>query len=508
MSRPIILLLLVAICWCGSANAQGLPSVEKLISDHDTNGDGKLEINEVNETPLVRKFSRWDSDGDGVVLASEIIKYRAKFGIAADGSKLAQAKPPRGKNGTEAKSKLLPVPMPTELTRADSKTQLTRLERKNSAYVLKTEFHAPQGDHYVVITDHKTKAFLEPLHRLAKHHNGTLLEIDNLATLHLDRNSAKLLLARLQTLQPKFVAVAPRIESFRENMLLHLWELLAEIDEDPQLDAYPGILVASQSDGLARLVEQSIAYRSKSKEQLKPLAISQVPSQTELRSMQKSAILRRQFESLGIRTPIIDVYAARAAGAPKLEGEFVWNLATTTSKRIIHSFSDEITETLDSSNLVIMHGHGSPGMSCSIHISAIPQDFSGKLLLTGSCFSASPKRSDFVNLRSVPGGYAMTDEDAFILRAIDNGAVASLGHMRLSNGFPHLYPVLESWLRGETIGQSYQQLINGLLEKNQFDSRELMMDAETPKKRNPKLNKLLYVLIGDPALQPMVKLID
>ena len=102
----------------------------------------------------------------------------------------------------------------------------------------------------------------------------------------------------------------------------------------------------------------------------------------------------------------------------------------------------------------------------------------------------------------------MTDEDAFVLRAIDCGAIATFGHMRFSYGFSHLYPVLESWMRGETIGQSYQQLINGLIEKNQFDSSALVMDATTLKGKMPKQNVLLYVLVGDPALQPLVKMMD
>ena len=81
-------------------------------------------------------------------------------------------------------------------------------------------------------------------------------------------------------------------------------------------------------------------------------------------------------------------------------------------------------------------------------------------------------------------------------------------HMRLSQGFPHLYTVLESWLRGETIGQSYQQLINGLIEKSHFDSRALVVDTETLTGKRPKQNVLLYVLVGDPALQPLVKMMD
>ncbi|MDP6556102.1 MAG: hypothetical protein QGG71_15645 [Pirellulaceae bacterium] len=510
--------LLVAMIACSSVQAQQLPSqqlpsVEKLIADHDANGDGKLDANEVKGSTFARQFSRWDVDADGFVKAADIIKFRARFGIAADGSRIGATPVPRRvpavrKSPTPPAAEMLPVPAVDDLKRADSGTRLTRSERKNSAYVLKTAPHLANGDRYVVLTDHNERAFLGPLHRLVKHYGGTLLKVESLATLHLDRSRAKALLVELQSTNPEFVAIAPRIESLRENMLLHVWELLAQIDEDPQLDAYPGILVASTANGLARLVDQSIDYRPRPKESLLPMAISQVPSRTELRSLQKAAILRRQFESLGLQTPIVAVYTARATGAPQLDGEPVWNLATTTSERFVKSFPDEIGGTLRSSNLVIMHGHGSPGMSCSLSLSAIPKDCGGKLLLTGSCFSASPQVSDLAELREAPGGYAITAEDAFVLRAIDSGAVSTFGHMRFSKGFPHLYPVLESWMRGETIGQSYQQLINGLIEKNHFDSRALVMEAATIEKKRPTQNVLLYVLIGDPALQPLVQLID
>ena len=490
--------LLVAMLACSSARAQQLPSVKKLIADHDANGDGKLAADEVKGSTFARQFSRWDFDADGFVKSAEIIRFRARYGIAPDGSKI----------GVPPNARMLPVPAVDELKRADASTQLARSERRNSAYVLKTSRHLANGDRYVVVTDHHELAFLDPLHRLVKHYGGTLLKVENLSTLHLNPNAAKSLLVELQSTNPKFVAVAPRIESLRENMLLQVWELLAQIDEDPQLDAYPGILVASTSDGLARLVDQSIGYRPRSRKSLVPMAISQVPSRTELRSLQKAAILRRQFKSLGMKTPIVAVYTSQATGAPHLDGESVWSLATTTGKRFVRSFSGKLGVTLRSANLVIMHGHGSPGMSCSVSVSAIPRDCSGKLLLTGSCYSASPKVSDLAKLREAPGGYAITAEDAFVLRAIDSGAVSTFGHMRLSSGFPHLYPVLESWMRSETIGQSYQQLINGLLERNRLDSRDLVMDTATLEKRQPKQNVLLYVLIGDPALQPLEKLID
>jgi len=513
MLKPFILGLLVTCLLCSGAKAQQLPSVDKLVEDHDANGDGKLEAGEVKGSSFARQFSRWDGDGDGFVSGDDIIKFRAKFGIAADGSRLGNRgngvnRPRPGRPAAAATVPMLPVPSTDELKRADSTTVLTASERRNSAYILKTERHQSDGEGYVVLTDHDEDAFLAPLRQLAKHYGGALLEVEDLATLHLDKNKSDSVLKRMRSSNPKYVAIAPRLNSLRENMLLQVWELLAQLDADPQLDAYPGVLVASNPEQLARLVDQSINYNPVTKELLNPFAISQVPTQTELRSLQKSAILRRTFGDLDLVTPIVAVYTSRATGAPKLDGKPVWNLATTGNQRFVESFSDDIERSLGGANLVIMHGHGSPGMSCSLSISALPQDCTGKLLLTGSCFSASPVTSDLAKMREAPGGYAITDEDAFVLRAVDSGAVATFGHMRFSSGFPHLYTVLESWMRGETIGESYQQLINGLIENGRFDSRSLVMDAEAIKGKRQKQNVLLYVLVGDPALQPLVKLID
>ena len=146
--------LLVAIVACSGVQAQQLPSVEKLIADHDANGDGKLDANEVKGSTFARQFSRWDVDADGFVNAADIIKFRARFGIAPDGSRIGATPVP----------KMLPVPAVDDLKRADSGTQLTRSERRNSAYVLKTARHLANGDRYVVLTDHNERAFLDPLH--------------------------------------------------------------------------------------------------------------------------------------------------------------------------------------------------------------------------------------------------------------------------------------------------------------------------------------------------------
>ena len=128
---------------------------------------------------------------------------------------------------------------------------------------------------------------------------------------------------------------------------------------------------------------------------------------------------------------------------------------------------------------------------------------SGKILLSGSCFSASPVASDLPSMRQAPGGYEVQPRDAFILRAIDNGAVVAFGHQRLSSGFPHLYPVLESWVEGQTVGAGYQQLINALIEFGGFKSGEFLIQKDQKNNKRLPQNRLLYVVIGDPALQPI-----
>ncbi len=140
-------------------------------------------------------------------------------------------------------------------------------------------------------------------------------------------------------------------------------------------------------------------------------------------------------------------------------------------------------------------------MSCSVDVDGLPTNMRGKLLLTGSCFSAVPWQSDLPKLREAPGGYQVQQRDAFVLRAIDRGAVVAFGHQRLSSGFPHLYPILESWQQGQTVGQSYQQLLNALIALTQLQPQDFVI-RDVKQRRIPQ-NRLLYVLIGDPALQPL-----
>ncbi len=472
------------------------PHVEDLLKQLDTNSDGWLSKTEVAKNQrYARQFPRWDTDGDAKVTKKDIVAFRAKFGIAADGTRL------RGGNSDQPSPKLM-IPKVSDLTRVDKQTRLNRSVAANSQFILKTSPHSVSGDGYFILTDHHSNDYMEPLRKLAEYRNATIIAIDDLAVIHKKTKSIELLRDQLIKGKAKYVAIAPRMESFLENMLLGMWELLSTIDEDPQLDCYPGILVTSNAESFAKLIEQSISHQPISNQKLKPFAINQVQSSRETRSLQKSGILRKHFQTAKLKTPIVAIYGPTANAAPRLEGEKVWNLTVQSKRKFIKKFPPEANAEFQKSNLVVMHGHGIPGMSCSLDVDGLPKDLTGKIILTGSCFSASPQKSDLAAMRQAPGGYEVENRDAFVLRSIDNGALVAFGHQRLSSGFPHLYPVLENWLEGQTVGQAYQQLINALIEYSDTKSGSFIIgDSQKASKRLPQ-NRFLYVIVGDPAVQP------
>ena len=160
---------------------------------------------------------------------------------------------------------------------------------RNSAFILKFHEHAPLGDGYVIITDHRLPEFLEPLEQLAAHRKGVVIQIENLGKVYEEKTSQSL---REQLLEqkPRYVAVAPRLESYRENMLLGLWEVFSTLDDDKYLDVFPGILLASPAESFGALITRTIEYESIAQTDLKPMAISQVPSNRESRSLQKAGV--------------------------------------------------------------------------------------------------------------------------------------------------------------------------------------------------------------------------
>ena len=377
---------------------------------------------------------------------------------------------------------------------------------RTSAFALKLKSHPVAGKNYVILTDHRDAAYLESLQRLAKHRQGVVLKVEDLTQLAKQESKRTELQKQLADLGVKYLAIAPRATSFRENTLLALWEVLTTLDNDPQLDVYPGILLASTPKSFDRLIQQSIDHQPKTAKTLKPLAISQVRTRSELRSLQKAGILRNVFQSYGIQTPVVAIYTPEAKGAPELKGSRVWNIYTKGPREFVKKFPAQPSQALRESNLVVMHGHGIPGMSCSVDIDAIPIDFPGKVVLSGSCFAASPLKSDLPTMSRAPGGYTVSKRPAFATRCVDQGAIVVFGHMRLSSGFPHLYPVLEQWMAGKTVGEAYQQLINAIMTMRGLrPGNFILADPSAAGRRLPQ-NILLYVVLGDPALVPVAAL--
>jgi len=470
------------------------PAVAEIVKQYDADKSGDLTLKEMAKSRYARQFLRWDANNDGKVTSKEIVAFRKRFGIAADGSML------------ESKQPAFTIPNAADLTRIDRNRRPSRRDMANSAYVLATKPHAVDGAAYIVLTDHSERGYLESLKSLAAARSGEMIRVEDLARIHEKPKAFTELQKTLRDKKAKYVAIAPRMDSYRENMLLSMWELLSTLDDDPQLDALPGLLLASNEKSLANLIRQSIEFKSIAANEIKPFAISQVQRASETRSLQKAGVVRKHFADSGLKTPIVAIYGAQASKAPRLPGKDVWNLEVEGNRQFVKEFSAPILKTLEDSNLIVMHGHGIPGMSCSVDVDGLPADLTGKILLTGSCFSASPSVSDLPKMRQAPGNYKVEQRDAFAIRAIDNGAVVAFGHQRLSSGFPHLYPVLDSWTKGRTVGQAYQELLNGLIDLQQTTKGKFIISAEQKTSRRIPQNLLLYVIIGDPALQPFENL--
>ncbi|MFK7766259.1 MAG: hypothetical protein AB8B55_03375 [Mariniblastus sp.] len=499
----ILLLTLLAPSVC-LAQAKH-PHVDEIIKKFDANLDGWLTKEEVAKNRrYAGQFPRWDTDKNGKVSAAEIAKLRSAFGIAADGTMISK-KQNGNRNGNRnrtGKVKPFVIPDVADLIRTDRDHRPTRKQASNSEYVLGTTEHLVSGTAYVVLTDHTDEAYLEPLRRLVAHRNGKLLVLNNLSELSRDQKLFENISKQLKRNSAKYVAVAPRLDTFSENTLLSVWAMLSTLDTDPQLDCYPGFLVASNAKSFSRLIDQTVAHKPIAPKQLKPFAISQVQNSTETRSLQKSGILRKHFKKADVETPIVAIYGKTAGNAPRLPGDNVWNLKIENRRQFVKQFPADAQQAFDAANLIVMHGHGIPGMSCSMDVDGLPGDCSGKILMSGSCFSACPTKSDLPKMGQAPGGYQVEQRDAFVVRAIDNGAIAAFGHQRLSSGFPHLYPVLESWTEGHSIGQAYQELMNALILKTKTSPSGFVISDQEKNNKRVRQNTLLYVVIGDPALVP------
>ena len=432
--------------------------------------------------------------GSGISFSLTLV---AALVVSLTGSAVPAQSPTSG-----SQQETLKIPKPEELAEAGGQQPLPLEKRRNSEFVFSMPKHPTLGDRYVIVTDQNDSDVLEAIDRLSDHRDGLILKVPDLAELYRDSETSQQLRREIVKASPKYVAIIPRAESYRENMLLHMWELLTRLDDDPQLDVFPGLLAGPNPASVIALIDRSIDFAPLAPSDLRPFLISHVPSTRELRSLQKAGVLRIVFNRLGQTAPTLAIYNPTASTAPGLEGEQFWRETMIQRGQFLKEIPDAARDAFNAANFLVMHGHGSPGNSCGVDNQALPSPCRFKVLMTGSCFSASPIRSDLPAMRQAPGGLTVEKRESLAMHAIENGTTVFFGHMRLSQGFPRLYPVLHGWMTQKTVGQTYQELVNSVLSMQPPTLKSFVVDKTEPPRRLPQ-NSLLYVIIGDPALQPL-----
>jgi hypothetical protein len=362
--------------------------------------------------------------------------------------------------------------------------------------------HSVSSEGYLILTDYTDQEVLFALNELAKARAGTVIRLKCLGTLHENPRGMKLVKQEIRKANPRFIAVAPKVESFRENMHLCMLKLISNLDSDVQLDAFFGYLIASTPKKLIQLVHRSIQFQPLTQQQVNPVSIGAIEDTDgrRYRSYQKAKIMQKMFAHSGKDSTAIIVTTRKSHTLrddyPKLspdEGNIV--MSPKSKQQTFQSLSLQAQLAIERSNLLFMYGHGTTNRICGIKISAFSEtNFFNKIIFCGSCMSAAPYKSDRVNLN------LMADHKRFAFHAMDNGAIIMLGHMGLSGGFPKVFPMAEKILNGTTAGEAYQQLMNSIIEKSPIPN----FYGGTAQRRDPG-NKFLYVLLGDPFLLPITK---
>lgn len=362
--------------------------------------------------------------------------------------------------------------------------------------------HSVPSEGYIILTDYADQEAIRALNKLAKARAGTVIRLKCLGTLHENPYGMKLVKQEIRKANPRFIAVAPKMESFRENMHLCMLKIISNLDRDVQLDAFFGYLIASTPKKLVELVHRSIQFRPMVQKQVNPVSIGAIEDTDErrYRSYQKAKIMQKMFAHSGKDSTAIIVTTRKSNTLrddyPKLspnEGNIV--MSPESKQQTFQSLSLQAQMAIDRSNLLFMYGHGSTNRICGIKISAFSEtNFINKIIFCGSCMSAAPYKSDRENLD------LMADHKRFAFHAMDNGAIIMLGHMGLSGGFPKVFPMAEKILNEITAGEAYQQLMNSIIEKSPIPD---FYDGTT--QRRDAGNQFLYVLLGDPFLLPITK---
>jgi len=394
----------------------------------------------------------------------------------------------------------LPVPKIGDLTRVDRNTHPSNGDATTATYILKTTPHATLGTAYVIVTDQTNGAALGPLERLARFHQGSILHVADLGGLLAAAAERQRLISDLRGAKPRFAAIAPKPESFTESMLLGVWSVLRALGDDHQFPVFPGILAAPNQSALAALVDRSINYHPQSLAQVRPFVMGEVlgPFPLGLRSLQKVRMMRTLFAEYGCAThSLVISVGGRVTVAPATNE---WLIAPGQSTKTIPLAA---RPALEEASLLLLFGHGGPGNQCSLDLGAFHDiAMTGKIVMSGGCFSAAPAGPRISPATDGPDGKPIPQNDeSFAMRAVENGAAVVYANMRENAGFPALFPVLESWVDGLTVGEAYQRLMNAIIASDGFTP-----DAFSPDHADaPGYGLPLYVIVGDPALQPMAK---
>ncbi len=369
-----------------------------------------------------------------------------------------------------------------------------------STGLAETEAHPVSSEGYLILTDHTDPVARGALDQLAEFRGGEVMALKSLGTLFESPQEIELVQDAIRDLNPRFVAIAPKIESYRENLHLCVLKLLSGLDEDPELDVFPGYLMASDAEGLAALVERTVEFQALGTEEIEPVSIGAIEDTDarRYRSYQKAKVMQRMFADEGKDSPVIIITTRQShterEDFPKIsdkEGNIV--MLPQSERYTFDQLSLPAELALDQSNVLFMYGHGTTDRICGTDVDAFDEvDFTDELVFCGSCMSASPYDADRVDLES------KREDKRFAFHAIENGAVMFFGHMGLCGGFPKVFPMSELVLSGSSTGEAYQQVMNAIIGgksiPDYYSGRAGTRDAA---------NGHLYVLWGDPALVPI-----
>ena len=177
------------------------------------------------------------------------------------------------------------------------------------------------------------------------------------------------------------------------------------------------------------LVDRSIRYRPPSGDALRPFVVGQVTdfSATGLRSLQKVGIMRALFGQYGHSMPSLVTRTSQVRRADGKSGSqpSQWEVMADAPGRFIKALPPPAKQALDEASLLVMFGHGVPGMTCSLDVEAfhdVAHDRqSGFVWIV---HVGGPAGVRFPPCGTGPDGSAVqNDRERFAMRAVANGAV-------------------------------------------------------------------------------------